>query len=209
MNFHLNYKKRKLKSKFGLTFNDYLYLSPTLKIGAHTYGGSYINVIHAGDSAMVTVGKFCSIANNINIILGGNHRTDWVSTYPFGHLNADFGNFGEAVRGVMPKPKNVIIGNDVWIGSGVTIMGGVTVGDGAIIAANSHVIKNIAPYTIYGGNPAQKIKDRFESKIIDDLLQIQWWNYDIKSIKKIIPYLTCIPTQDSISQLKRELRIKQ
>lgn len=124
MNLQLNFKKRKLISKFGLALKDYAYLSPTLKIGAHTYGGSYINVVHAGDSAMVTVGKFCSVASNINIILGGGHRTDWISTYSFGHLDDQFGNFGEAVKGVMPKPKNVFIGNDVWIGSGVTIKGG-------------------------------------------------------------------------------------
>jgi virginiamycin A acetyltransferase len=56
---------------------------------------------------------------------------------------------------------NVIIGNDVWIGNNVTIMSGVTIGDGAVIANNSHVVKNIEPYTINGGNPSKLIKYRF------------------------------------------------
>lgn len=69
------------------------------------------------------------------------------------------------------------------------------------------MIKDIPPYTIYGGNPAQKIKDRFESKIIDDLLQIQWWNYDIKLVRKVIPILTATPTLNSLKILKKELKI--
>lgn len=85
---------------------------------------------------------------------------------------------------------------------------GVTVSDGAVVAANSHVIKDIPPYAIYGGNPAQKIKDRFEPKIVNDLLQIQWWNYDFDLTKKVLPYLSSAPTQDSISLLKKELKIK-
>ena len=55
------------------------------------------------------------------------------------------------------------IGNDVWVGYGATIMQGVVIGDGAIIAAGSVVVKDVEPYAIYGGNPAKKIKDRFDN----------------------------------------------
>lgn len=55
------------------------------------------------------------------------------------------------------------IGNDVWVGYGVTILQGVKINDGAIIAAGSVVTKDVDPYSIYGGNPAKKIRDRFES----------------------------------------------
>lgn len=67
----------------------------------------------------------------------------------------------------------IVIGNDVWIGSSVTIMSGVTVGDGVVIAANSHVVKDVPPYAIVGGNPAKVIKFRFFEKQICDLLLIQ------------------------------------
>lgn len=62
------------------------------------------------------------------------------------------------------KEENpVIIGNDVWVGYGSIIMSGVKIGDGAIIAAGSVVVKDVEPYTIFGGVPAKKIKDRFET----------------------------------------------
>ena len=52
--------------------------------------------------------------------------------------------------------------------------------DGAIIAAKSVVTRDVAPYTIVGGNPANKIKERFTNTIIEELLQIQWWHFDIE-----------------------------
>ena len=49
-----------------------------------------------------------------------------------------------------------------------------------IIAAKSVVTRDVAPYTIVGGNPANKIKERFTNTIIEELLQIQWWHFDIE-----------------------------
>lgn len=84
--------------------------------------------------------------------MGGNHRTDWLTTYPFGHIHKDiFTNFSGVGH---PATKgSVVIGNDVWIGTNVTIMSGVSIGDGAVIANNSHVVKDVLPYSIVGGNP--------------------------------------------------------
>ena len=60
--------------------------------------------------------------------LGGNHRTDWVTTYPFGHIHKNiFNNFND--EGHTSTKGDVIIGNDVWIGENVTIMSGVIIGD--------------------------------------------------------------------------------
>ena len=108
---------------------------------------------------------------------GGNHRTDWITTYPFGHrLTNVFNKFnGEG----HPKTNgDVNIGNDVWIGSNVTIMSGVNIGDGAVIANNSHIVKNVDPYTIVGGNPGKFIKKRFSDETIELLLKIKWWYWD-------------------------------
>jgi acetyltransferase-like isoleucine patch superfamily enzyme len=134
------------------------------------------------------VGNFCSIANNLTVFLGGNHRSDWVTTYPFGHLHQNiFNNFNG--DGHPATKGDVIIGNDVWIGNDVTIMSGVTIGDGSILAANSVITKNVEPYSIVGGNPAKLIKYRFTSEQIEKLLEIKWWNWDDDKINTYTPLL--------------------
>ena len=50
-------------------------------IGKYTYGNP--NILDWDDGTKLNIGKFCSIADNVTIILGGNHRTDWITTYPF------------------------------------------------------------------------------------------------------------------------------
>lgn len=150
-----------------------------MSYGRYTYGKP--NVHSWGEGTRLIVGNFCSIAANVNIYLGGNHRTDWVTTYPFGHIHRNtFNIFNGAGH---PATKgDVIIGNDVWIGSNVTIMSGVTVGDGAVIANNSHVVKNVDPYSLVGGNPAKLIRYRFTQEQIEHLLKIKWWDWDDKKI---------------------------
>ena len=90
----------------------------------------------------------------------------------------------------LPIKGDTIIGNDVWIGTNVTIMPGVHIGDGAIIATNSTVTKDVAPYAIVGGNPAVEIRKRFFDPKIKELLEMQWWNWDIEKITDNLEYLT-------------------
>jgi virginiamycin A acetyltransferase len=89
-----------------------------------------------------------------------------------------------------PSRGNTTIGNDVWIGTGATIMPGVQIGDGSIIATSSVVTKDVEPYTIVGGNPAELIKARFTKENIDILLKVQWWNWPIEKITKHVQQLT-------------------
>lgn len=53
--------------------------------------------------------------------------------------------------------KSIRIEDKAWIGFGVTVLKGVTIGEGAVVSAKSVVVKDVAPYTIVGGNPARKI----------------------------------------------------
>ena len=80
----------------------------------------------------------------------------------------------------------VKIGNDVWIGANCTILQGVTIGDGAIIASGSIVISDVEPYTIVGGNPAKKIRDRFNEKEIEYLNNLKWWDKPEEWIIKML-----------------------
>lgn len=145
-----------------------------LTLGHRSYGSPILR----GDISDVTVGKYCSIAQNVIIDCGWHHRTDFVTTYP---LNVFF----EKLNHITGHPKSkgdVTIGSDVWIGEGTIIMGGLTIGDGAVIAAGSVVTKNVLPYQIVAGVPARHIKLRFTSTQIAALLKIKWWDWDESKI---------------------------
>lgn len=141
------------------------------QIGEHTYGKP--RVISWGEGASLTIGKYCSIGTNVFIFLGSEHRVDWVSTYPFPILWPA----AKSIQGHPSTKGDVVIGNDVWIAFGTTILSGVTIGDGAAIGACSVVTRNIPPYAIAAGNPAQIIRYRFDDEIIRKLLEIKWWNW--------------------------------
>jgi len=172
--------------------------NPNVEVGDYTYYDDFEDVHNfvknvkyhfefIGDK--LKIGKFCMIASGVSFIMNGaNHLTYALSSYPF----AIFGNGWEgAMDGKSyPSKGDTIIGNDVWIGHNATIMAGVTIGDGAIIAAHSVITKDVAPYSIVGGNPAQLIRLRFKESVIDDLLALQWWDWDIEKITANVQYLT-------------------
>ena len=156
---------------------------PQHDIGAHSYGG--LTVRQFDKVTQLTVGKYCSFAAEVQVMLGGEHRLDWVTTYPFNVVDAQH----TGIKGHPKSKGNVTIGNDVWIGREAIIMSGVTIGDGAVVAARALVVKDVAPYIVVGGNPAKLIKPRFDSQTIDDLLQIAWWNWPEARISAAMPLL--------------------
>lgn len=89
-----------------------------------------------------------------------------------------------------PNKGDTIVGNDVWLGYSSTIMAGVRIGDGAIIATKSVVTKDVAPYTIVGGNPAKEIRKRFPDPVIQRLLKLKWWDWELEKITKNLQHLT-------------------
>ena len=155
-----------------------------LEIGRYTYGRP---LVMWGNEARLKVGSFCSIGDGTDILLGGNHRLDWVSTYPF-PTKSDFAEV--AWRADFSSTKgDVTIGNDVWIGQNVIILSGVTIGDGAAIGAGSLVAKSIPPYAVAAGNPARVIRRRFPEEQIASLLEIAWWDWPLDRIKKALPLI--------------------
>lgn len=122
------------------------------------------------------------------VFLGGNHRTDWVTTYPF----AEFADRWETARGIEGHPStngDVTIGSDVWVGSNATIMSGVTIGHGAVIGANSCVTQDVGPYAIVAGNPARLVRHRFAPSVVEQLLRISWWEWSDELIAANVPAL--------------------
>jgi len=149
------------------------------KIGDYTYINNYCHL----DKNVISMGKFCSVALNCRIGLGG-HPIDWVSTHAFTY-SKHYG-FVPASKTEEPFQENqeTIIGNDVWIGANVTILAGVTVGDGAIIGAHSLVTEDVEPYSIVVGTPAKHVKYRHSEKNIELLQNSAWWDWDSQKLKK-------------------------
>lgn len=130
------------------------------------------------------IGKYCSVANGVKFMMGGTHghNYNWIAVHPLiGFDNSKLA--GQKWKG------DTIIGNDVWLGAESLIMPGVQIADGAVIAARSVVTKNIAPYEIWGGNPACFIKKRFSDEHIEKILQIKWWDWDLAILKRNSIYL--------------------
>lgn len=181
-----------------LCFLKNIVTNPNIMVGDYTYYDDFEDVYNfeknvkyhfdfIGDQLII--GKFCMIASGAQFIMnGGNHLSEAISAYPF----AIFGNGWEgAMEGKSyPHKGNTVIGNDVWIGHNATIMPGLTIGDGAIVATNATVTRDVPPYAIVGGNPAQVIRKRFSDEQIEALLQVQWWNWDIQKITDHVQVLT-------------------
>lgn len=163
-------------------------------VGRHTYGHEQIVVHHWGEPTELRIGNFCSIADRVHVFLGGNHRTDWVTTFPFSIL-VDSWPQGAGIEGSPATNGDVVIGNDVWIGSNATILSGVTIGDGAAVGANSCVTEDVEPYAIVAGNPARTVRHRFTPDVVERLCEVRWWDWDDERIADFIPLL-CSPDMD-------------
>lgn len=171
---------------------------PNIEIGDFTYYDDLDDVQNfkknvkyhfgfAGDKLII--GKFCMIASGVSFIMNGaNHLSSAISAYPFAIFEHGWEHAMEEKS--YPLKGDTIVGNDVWIGHSATIMAGVQVGDGVIIAANSTVVKDVEPYSIVGGNPAQLIKKRFPEPKIEQLLNLKWWDWDIGKITRNVSVLT-------------------
>ena len=153
-------------------------------IGDYTYGDPVVLGRWGGN---LKVGKFCSIADNVVIMLGGNHRSDWITTYPFTNIyDKEFGH----IKGSPEQSSDTVIGSDVWICRGVLILPGVVIGDGSVIGARTVVSKNVEPYSVFVGSPGRVVKKRFSPDLIEKLLEIKWWNWNIEKIKENV-HLLC------------------
>lgn len=176
------------------------YVKPTIKnpniiVGDFTYFSdidfeSHVTHHYDFNNDKLIIGKFCQIAAGVNFVMNGaNHQMNSVSTFPFYIFEGWEQNVPPISQ--MPMKGDTVVGNDVWIGQNSTILPGIHINDGAIIGMNSVVGSDVPAYTIVAGNPAKKIRKRFDDELIQILLKLQWWNMSIEKINNLIPILTC------------------
>jgi acetyltransferase-like isoleucine patch superfamily enzyme len=171
-----------------------------MNVGVGTYfaAGDTIKTLHHTAEHDLIIGKYCSISTGCSALLCGDHRTEWVSMYPFPEFDASCAKEEKhwKARG------NIVIGNDVWVGHGVCFLSGVTIGDGAAIGAWSVVSKDVPPYAIAVGNPIRVIRYRFSQPEIQRLLEIKWWDFPPEKIKQLLPLLLSKRIDDFFEAVK-------
>jgi acetyltransferase-like isoleucine patch superfamily enzyme len=186
------------------------------EIGAFSYGVS-------GFFCHVSIGRYCSFGENIQVGRGA-HPTDWMSTSPFFYCyNGSMFQIGDGFDGAedyhdyRPSSPGEIpvrngrtvndylalteIGHDVWIGHGAFLAQGIKVGNGAVIAGGAVVTKDVPPYAIVGGNPAQILRMRFTFECCAALERLAWWRFAPWQLKGI-PFAN---VYNAITQLEERI----
>lgn len=121
-------------------------------IGDKTYIGKYCTV-----QADAMIGNQVLIANNVGLIGRYDHDFSIV-----GKTIKESPRVGDNDYRFKGSGKSIVIEDDVWIGFGSIVMTGVVIGRGSIVAAGSVVTHDVAPYSIVGGVPAEKMGQRFD-----------------------------------------------
>jgi virginiamycin A acetyltransferase len=166
-----------IKVGSGCIIRDSILQSSDMEIGRNTtLWGPNITVNEFG--SYIRIGSFCSIGKNVTI-QGYSHNPNKITTY-FTQSNLFCGNFLDDI--ICKGP--IVIGSDVWIASNVTIGSGVTIGHGAVIGANSLILADVPPYAFVAGSPARLIRYRFSPEIVEQLLALKWWEWDMIKINK-------------------------
>lgn len=162
---------------------------PRITVGAYSYASNFTPqtdwartlapYLFPISKEKLIIGKFCQFAHGTTFITSSaNHPMGGFSTYPFRVFKPE-----TMIDYINLPSRDTVVGHDVWIGHDATVMPGVTIGSGAIIASGAVVTKDVAPYTIVGGNPARAIRQRFSDEVIADLLAISWWDWPIDKIE--------------------------
>jgi virginiamycin A acetyltransferase len=174
-----------------------VFMKPTITsekvdVGEYTYydasrdtgGFEAERMLYGFGPERLVIGKFCAIAAGVRFIMAGaNHLTSGPSTFPFTIFPGRWQDqTRDSFQAHAVSRGDTVVGHDVWFGRDVTVMPGVTIGNGAIIATAAVVTRNVAPYTVVGGNPAQLIKQRYPDAEVELLQRAAWWDWPIEVI---------------------------
>jgi acetyltransferase-like isoleucine patch superfamily enzyme len=162
------------------------YVLSSVEIGDFSFCWARFLIYDAATGNKVRIGKFCSIADSATFLLNAHHIYRNASTYSRFFL---LPSANLTTLDVVNPKGDIVVNNDVWIGYNATVLEGVTIGNGAVIAAGAVVTKDVPPYAIVGGNPAKVIKYRFDERAITQLLEMQWWDWELRHIAECLRLL--------------------
>lgn len=146
----------------------------------------------------IRVGRYCSIASSVRSV-PINHPYQAMTTHPALYER----KFG-AVDQDISWDERLVIEDDVWVGHNVMILPGCKfIGRGSIIGAGAIVTRNVDRYAIMAGNPARKLRDRFDPALAQQLEASRWWEMDIPELRELIATrrdLVFHPTVESLAE---------
>lgn len=166
-------KKWRSINKHNRTNVSNLFNYQQVEVGKGTYGNLY--VLSHGTDSKLKIGHYCSIAPKVSFVLQSDHCLHRFSTFPFKVM-------GGVSKYEAISKGDIIIDDDVWIGIGSTILSGVHIERGAVIGAGSIITHDIPPYAVVVGSPGRVIGYRFDPKIIEILMHIDYANIDIEDV---------------------------
>lgn len=195
----LHYKSKwRKKNKHNFTRAECVFNINKVSVGNGTYGNLYIRTFGNGEE-YISIGNFCSIADGVKFICGGNHNLDCISSFPFSSY------YGNGELKALTNGK-IVIDDDVWIGTNAVVLSGVHIGQGAVIAAGAIVTKDVPPYAIVGGVPAKILKYRFDQDVISKLCnEIDYSKLTPEIIKTHMDVLTKSLNDENVSNIMEEL----
>lgn len=148
-------------------------------MGTATYGVPTVVDFAHDDRTCLRIGSYTSIAGGVTFLLGGNHPTDRITTYP---LRSRLGLPGAGDDGFPCSKGDIVVGSDVWLGHGVTVVSGVRIGHGAVVAAGALVTRDVPDYAVVAGSPVTVLRHRFDETTVARLLAVAWWDWPVERV---------------------------
>jgi len=144
-------------SEEGVTLGNHVTIGRYAMVRPSGYYGRKRGIgLKIGDNS--NIGPYCYLGCGGGIEIGNNvMMSPNVSLHSENH---NYENLTVPMREQGVTRKKIVIGDDCWLATGCKILSGVRIGKGAIVAAGAVVTKDIPPYTIVGGIPAQIIDKR-------------------------------------------------
>ncbi len=164
------------------------------QIGNYTYGRLNIHYYNT-DIEHLSIGNYCSIADNVHFFLAGEHDYKNLLTFPFKNRLSQYKINESTSKGP------IVIDDDVWIGYGAIILSGVHIGQGAVIGAGSIVAKDVPPYAIYAAN--RIISKRFSDEITEKLMKVDYSKLMLHSVNENVDLFYKHITSENIDDILR------